>query len=533
MFSRAKNAMKSSARAMFGRSTAGWRTAETDERRVTPSRETKSEDKILPLDKRLRLLSSARDNFRNTTFSPATAQQLKINVIGSQGGKLTLTTADGAWNESAGRWFSRWERHAEFTNGLHLNKQLQLGLVQLTHGGGDFVLIFDDGSLTGGTGSGRIRMFESDEIANISETAFKDRYGGRGWTQSNGLIYDQFGRHIGCFVSSSQRGEVEFAEGKYLTLLRDPSEPPEASFWLYVGQFWRPNQGRGIPTVAHISSAIDEMETATTAELAAAKLNAHIALKVTENQTEPASTDDIERGIANLSAGLPAPSPSDPTSTADASADTEQPIEFAMLKSGLAGVWSAPPGQNLDSFDTARPNLNLTEFIRDLKGDATTVFGLGILYATLDPQQSYTAFRGAMLMAWGTFEQMQKEFERGVLDWIGVRALEWAAARGFIAPPPEDFDTAFAWAWPTMREVNETDAQSALEKKFTNGETNLQQRHGAEWRKFVDQQSDEIRYCEEKGVTHPSRRTANGSVTEAPATAAKGTDTDKEKSNDE
>lgn len=222
--------------------------------------------------------------------------------------------------------------------------------------------------------------------------------------------------------------------------------------------------------------------------------------------------------------------PGDDNSTAPAAAPPEETVEFQMLKSGTAGVWSAPPGRDLQSFDTHRPNLQLNEFVRALKGDATAVFGLGLLYATLNPEQSYTAFRGAMLMAWGTFEQLQKKFERSVLDWVAAVALTWAHERGFIGRPPEDFDMALSWAWPGMKEVNETDAQSALEKKFTNAETNLMQRHGADWRKHVDQQAAEVAYCVEMGVTHPSQRTANGGI--APAETAtnpaarRGTDTE-------
>jgi hypothetical protein len=504
------------ARQFFGRATSGWNSAEPASGRPSPPPERKTEDQILPQRKRFRQVSALRDSYRNNTFPSATAQQLKINVVGSQGGRLTLTTGNPDWNEAAGKWWSRWSRNAEFTNGLHLNELLQLVLVQLTHTSGDCILLFDDGAITGGAGCGKIRMFEGDEIADIGGDVFRTRYGARGYTQSNGMIYDRHGRHIGAFVSTTQRGSVEFAEGTYLTLLRDPDEPPEAAGWLRVGQFWRPNQGRGIPTSAHIANTIDEMDSAVTSELSAAKLNSHIALQLIEEKDATPDSDDIDRGIAGL-APVPAETPGDGEPPAGTPAapipPQEESIDFQMLKSGVAGIWSAPPGKKLSTFDTHRPNLQLNEFVRDLKGDAVTPYGMGLLYLTLNPEASYTAFRGAMLMAWGTFEQLQKKFERSVLDWVAVVAINWAHRRGFIPTPPEDFGDALAWAWPVMREVNETDAQSALEKKFGNSETNLLQRHGADWRKFVDQQSDEIEYCQSKGVTHPSLRTANGGVT--------------------
>ncbi|MBQ1429730.1 MAG: hypothetical protein IIZ06_08690, partial [Kiritimatiellae bacterium] len=57
-----------------------------------------NEDAILPTRKRVQLVATQRDNFRNTTFSPATALQLQINVVGTEGGRVSFTTADEKFN---------------------------------------------------------------------------------------------------------------------------------------------------------------------------------------------------------------------------------------------------------------------------------------------------------------------------------------------------------------------------------------------------------------------------------------------------
>lgn len=119
-----------------------------DAGRDAPSIERKSEDELLKGRKRLEVISTLRDQFRNTTFAPSTALQLQANAIGTVGGRLTVLDADGKIDETATADFRHWAKHAEFTRGTSLNEMLSQLLVQITHMGGDFIAVFDDGIIT-------------------------------------------------------------------------------------------------------------------------------------------------------------------------------------------------------------------------------------------------------------------------------------------------------------------------------------------------------------------------------------------------
>ena len=86
---------------------------------VTP--ETKTEDAMMEGRKRLEVIATNRDDSRNSTFSPATSLQLRNNVVGTVGGRLTVVKADGSINADATNAFRKWAKHAEFTRGISLN----------------------------------------------------------------------------------------------------------------------------------------------------------------------------------------------------------------------------------------------------------------------------------------------------------------------------------------------------------------------------------------------------------------------------
>lgn len=462
-------------------------------RDVTPPERT-NEDGLLPHAKRVQLISSQRDSYRNTTFSPATAQQLQVNVVGNEGGHLTFTTGDAEFNRIAGAAFAKWARHCEFSNGISLNELLQLLLVQLTHTGGDFIAVFDDGCICG---SGKVRVFEADEIRPLNGDDFQKMKSDIHHSQSNGIVYDRFGRISGAFVSSMARGADEFKAGECLHLRLDTPGDFSSSNWIFVGQRWRVNQGRGVATSTHVTNCLADLADTRASEVQAGKLNSSIGLIVTDKSPLAAET---QRGFTDEETNDP-----EVAAEIDRAASQAAAAGAAALKQGASALIRAAPNTTIESFDTKRPSNSTVEFIRNLEGACATVFGIGLTYVTLNPDTSYTAFRGAMLLARLSFEKLQKKLERDFLDWLATRFVEFS---GIAAP--EGYDACLFWQWPTMREVDETAYQTAIEKKFTNFEISLQSRHGADWKKFVDQIKEEAAYCSQNGVLHPCLRTVSG-----------------------
>ena len=68
--------------------------------------------------------------------------------------------------------------------------------------GGDCVLIFDDRLIED---SGKILLFEANEIVNVAQPEVERRYGKGCWC-SNGKVYSQNGRHMCTILSKSQCG---------------------------------------------------------------------------------------------------------------------------------------------------------------------------------------------------------------------------------------------------------------------------------------------------------------------------------------
>jgi hypothetical protein len=164
---------------------------------------TNGEDSVLSSPLRNQLTNQLRNNLRNSPVGRIIDQQRRVNIIGQSGGNLILNFPKGfeksaeAWES----WFNQdWAPVAEFTDGMHLNDLLKNAL-SATDMGGDTVLVFDNKLFDN---SGRVLSFESDEIANMSETEFKKRF--PNYKQSLGRIYDTFGRFCGVIVSRQQRG---------------------------------------------------------------------------------------------------------------------------------------------------------------------------------------------------------------------------------------------------------------------------------------------------------------------------------------
>ena len=203
--------------------------------------ETKGEDQILSAYGRGRLLDMARQAARNSATFNTIMKQMDYNVCGVKAGKVILNLPDADMGKELQRLFARFTRSADFFDGLSFNALLKLILkTQLI--GGDTVILFDNGLIED---SGKLVVYESDEIGNTTEKAIKEHFGA-GARQSLGKVYNQNGRWIGAVVSRSQRGQDEFDPSKCYFLHRDPDASMFDSPWLMPSNVWRVNQGRGI-----------------------------------------------------------------------------------------------------------------------------------------------------------------------------------------------------------------------------------------------------------------------------------------------
>ena len=467
--------------------------------------ETGGEDKQLSPYQRNQLVNLSRDMMRNAPERVMQDQQLRVNIVGCEGGKLHASFPKG-FEDAANavmHYFNKvWAPRAEFTFRQNFNWVLKTALTAQDVGG-NVVLVFDDGILTGGNGTGRVRGFEADEIANIPEGLFAKRFP-KNYKQSRGFIYNDSGMFCGLFASTSQRGaEVFEPSAGFLTLRLDPFDDATQPNFIVLGDMRRYNQGRAVsPLVSALTALVDLHETVAS-EAQAAKLNAQMVGQILESET--AEPDDVSPGL-------------DDRETADATQALPETVKFSTkeLKAIGAHFDKMPYGIKVELLDTKRPNLNIIAYVEHVTGVIGATRGLARVYSTLKAQTSYTAFRGEQAMSEQSFRESRKDIERLVCDPIARLVIARAVRLGLItATLPEGWEEMLAWKWPKMIEVNEKDAQAALKLKLENGVTSLTRELGpGEMERILDERRREKELFDNAGLIYPGTVTTSGQIFE-------------------
>ena len=160
--------------------------------------EIRTEDEILSPSKRAMLLDLTRNLVRNSSLFNTILGQLSTNVVSTCGGKVVLSLPNEETNKDLRKTFFSYTRNVDFYTGDNLNRMLKRVLREYVIGG-DCVLIFDDGLIED---SGKVLLFESNEIVDVPLSAVQEHYGKGAWI-SQGKVYSPNGRHIGTVVSKS------------------------------------------------------------------------------------------------------------------------------------------------------------------------------------------------------------------------------------------------------------------------------------------------------------------------------------------
>lgn len=473
--------------------------------------ELKGEDDQFRGRQREQLLALIRNAFRSSPLPRSLVLQRRLNVVGAVGGKLQITTPDAAWNRAAETYFRRWSKNCEFTDAKHLNETLQLILAALDTGG-DCVVVHDAWTPDGGVlcGSNKIRVFESDELGNLPSDYFSEHFPGH--TQVAGKIYDGYGRHVGVIVSAAERGRAIFDPSKAIVLTRDPAAP-ELATWVYLQEAWRVNQGRGVSTFAASVDLLSGFGDVLSSEVNAAKLNSSLFGAYTRSAQADEDHDALDQYTIDTVEDEAAAGPTAVNgSIVPAAEETEEfPDTIARARKVFFDV--LPDGYSAQIYDTKRPNDKVDGFLRLIAGHVAASMGLNETYATLEPQSSYTAFRGAQVLARPSFAAAQKMLERALCDWLAGRVLSDAMTFGLIPEGPDGWTDCFTWSWPHQEEVDAVNEQNALALKLKNGTVTLAELYGPDWRERVAEIAAEAQAMAENGLIHPATQTASGQLT--------------------
>lgn len=467
--------------------------------------ERSGEDKQLSTSQRNKIINLHRDLLRNAPESVSQDQQVRVNVVGCVGGKLhiKLGNAKDAADEIMHYFNKRWVRHADYTYGEHFNDVLKTVLTAQAVNG-NVILVFDDGILTGGNGTGRIRGFEGDEIASVTKDEFEKHFP-KTYTQSEGFVYNESGIFCGAFVSTSQRGRKVFdPKAGYITLRFDPFDDEAVPNWIAIADMRRFNQGRAVPPgVSALTTAIDLHETRAS-EAQAAKLNAQMVGQILATEDDGGPTG----GSGGAFSG-----PSEGSSSGGDTAEVRE-VKLKNLKAIGAKLDAVPYGRKIEMFDTKRPNPNFAAYAEYMQGVTAAVRGLPRVYATLKVQNSYTGYRGEQKIAEQSFIEAQKALERKVCDWAARLAIIRAVKLGIIkATLPADWHEHLSWKWPQLPEVSIKDAESGRKLKLENGMTSLTRELGpGEMEAIIAERAREKELFEKAGLIYPGTVTTSGAM---------------------
>lgn len=142
------------------------------------SQEVRTEDQILDPSRRARLLDLTRNLVRNSSLFNTILGQLATNVVSTCGGKVVISTPNEDANKSLKNVFYPYTRNVDFYTGDTFNHLLKRTLREYVIGG-DCVLLFDDGLIED---SGKILLFESNEIVDVPPEEVERHYGKGAWS---------------------------------------------------------------------------------------------------------------------------------------------------------------------------------------------------------------------------------------------------------------------------------------------------------------------------------------------------------------
>ena len=402
-------------------------------------------------------------------------------------------------NKDIKRGFYQWTRNADFHLADGFNRMLKRVLREWVIGG-DVVLLFDDGLVED---SGKVLVFESNEIVNVSQTVVEERYGKGAWC-SQGKVYNKNGRHIGTIVSKSQcnaaLGEVDPSACYFLK--KDPNASPLDGYWFQFSNSWR--KGRGVTPAASAIATIHQLEDLVQSELLASRMNSQLFCWLIQKE----KNTDVPVPMAFDEEDIEGMTPEQINAAAKEAEETERVVELRRAKECSVGFEQLPDGFEAQQVTTQHPNQSVEVMVNFLANRCAATLGLSRVYATGNPSDS--DYRANQLFTWPAIAEFQKALEQ-VADWVFNCYVKWAVKKGIVKGyVAEDFMDYCSWSWPRIDSFDEVKEQEAIEKKLRNMTSTLKRELGSDWKEQLEQYKYEIDWCKKNGLPHPAFNMLSG-----------------------
>lgn len=471
--------------------------------------------------RRLEGVDLARNMVRNDSQTRGLVRQIRSNVVGDFG-KLIFSES-GPWYDAARAVFREWSRHADYIDGASWRETLQLVAYAIAMEG-DCVVLYDEGQLTG---SGKLLLFEADQICNLDAASWKEFAVGprRRWRQCSGVLLDGWGRKAGVVVSR-YRGRTETPRKDAFVLVCDPADP-DAAPWRHVTRKFRLRQLRGSADALASLTTVQDAAEMMSYELQSAKRGASHYAFIRLKSPEVAPEDVAELpdpataaaavGSDNTAAGTAgaAAAAAQPAGATDDDPDDLPGANLAKITGGQMDVGEGVEGVDWDP--ATRPSEKVTDFLEFAARLAGRAHGLNSSYALGRADGSYSAARMDLVMSWVVFRDCQQFLEDSLADWVAERVILHAVDLGQLDAPPKDWREKIRWQWPRMPAIDEGKEQQALTLRLKNGDASPQEVFGPGWRERLQQRADFDAECRRLGITLAFQEITPGAAAAAPA----------------
>lgn len=372
------------------------------------------------------LRARSRDQLREAPVAIGAINTACSSIVGTglsmapaiHAGLLGLTQAQAdAWASNTRTRFENWAASTDCDVAQKLNfyGQQELALRTTLESGDSFVvtpLLTRDGQTTLA-----LQLIEADRVCNPNRASNTE-------TLIEGIETDaSTGASIACHIARVHPGELRTAGNTWSRVEFRGGKTGRRNV-LHLFRPLRPGQVRGVPWIAPILEPLKQISRYTEAELNAAVTNAlfSVFIKMDPQAFQDLFDQDAQQTIASKAESW--------------SGEMESGKAVNLL-----------PGESIETASPGRPNAQFDPFVMSILRQIGMALEIPVEVLIMHFQSSYSAARGAMLMAW--------KFFRGRRDWLATILcqpvyelwLDNEIAAGRIAAPGYFSDAFIRAAW--------------------------------------------------------------------------------------
>lgn len=506
--------------------------------RRRPPIEYGNEESILSNFDRLQAVAIGRDLERNNPKAITITRQRCALIFGKC--KAQFNTAADDWNAAASKIFNiNFARDCWLSDQAHLETVAQWVEAALIREG-DILLAFDDFLLD----TGKLAIWEADQLVCPAEADWKrcehpwhwsDETGAKhAFDVDQGVVIDQFGRTVAFCVSNLHFADRTHDRAGAVLPLSSCLVIPAGQARLVRRRF-RPGERRGVPALLPVAGNLADIEEMVQSELSTARMRSKIMawVKRSKDAGMPADAaaevaaflEKAESGAnynealdqAAQAAANGAAAQGEAGQAEEVPAPAPDRTEYRHISEAVGGMLDyLDDGEDVTVPSIDRPNLNAAAFFDALGDTAGASLGLARGYTRMAVSSSYTAHRGETCMTDRHIRIAQKQHEHDWLDWLAVKVISRAIARGELAEGPKGWESAISWAMPRPDAIDPEKEARAETLAMKNGAKTLRDVAGPDWRRKFADFAAQLKVARELGIPLAVFETVAGAVAAVP-----------------